>query len=94
MNQRGSNAPCPGCGNHQPFLKLPRWLPPLSRKGVRRRPRLLEVLEGGRRRDGKTPRRSETQQIPYRAGNLQCHPCTLAPFPSLLKSHVLADDSH
>ncbi|KAL0605178.1 hypothetical protein AAY473_027177, partial [Plecturocebus cupreus] len=32
MNQRGSSSPCPGCDNHQPFLKLPRWLQPLSKK--------------------------------------------------------------
>lgn len=34
MNQRGSSSPCPGCDNHQPFLKLPRWLQPLSKKGM------------------------------------------------------------
>jgi hypothetical protein len=34
MNQRGSRSPCPGCDNHQPFLKLSRWLQPLSKKGL------------------------------------------------------------
>lgn len=47
VSQRGSHSPCPGCDNHQPLLKYPRWLQLFSKKGRGRRPTLQEGDEQG-----------------------------------------------
>lgn len=60
MNLRGSHSPCPGYDNHQPFLKLSRWLQLLSEKGMGEE---AQAARGaGRKRERRTPRRRETRQ--------------------------------